>query len=126
MDFWTPPRFLMQSRLKTSFSREKFNLDLQNSPQKIGPCWLARLKFSRSRLKCSIPEGDLVIFFNFWGPRSQSPDLPPPHGLATSETMVSDHGLGPPLSTKNPEIKGFSGSGPPIFGFGLADPTTKG
>ena len=57
---------------------------------------------------------------------SQSPDLPPPHRLAPSETMVSDHGLGPPLSTEKPRNKGFSGSGAPIFGFGLADPATKG
>ena len=57
---------------------------------------------------------------------SQSPDLPPPHGLAPSETMVSDHGLGPPLSTENPRNKGFSGSGAPIFGFGLAGPAPKG
>ena len=57
---------------------------------------------------------------------SQSPDLPPPRGLAPSETMVSDHGLRPPLSTENPRNKGFSGSGAPIFGFGLADPATKG
>ena len=41
-------------------------------------------------------------------PNSQSPDLPLPHGLAPSETMVSDHGLGPPLSTENPRNKGFS------------------
>ena len=57
---------------------------------------------------------------------SQSPDLPLPHGLAPSETMVSDHGLGPPLSTENPRNKGFSGPGAPIFGFGLGDPATKG
>ena len=57
---------------------------------------------------------------------SQSQDLPPPHGPAPSETMVSDHGLGPPLSTEKPRNKGFSGSPPPIFGFGLADPATKG
>ena len=57
---------------------------------------------------------------------SQSPDLPPPHGLAPSETMVSDHGLRPPLSTEIPGNKGFSGSAVPIFGFGLADPATKG
>ena len=43
-----------QSRLKFSISLENFNLDLQNSPQKIGVCgWLARnfqsrLKISRS------------------------------------------------------------------------------
>ena len=57
---------------------------------------------------------------------TQSPDLPLPHGLAPSETMVSDHGLGPPLSTENPRNKGFSGLGAPIFGFGLGDPATKG
>ena len=39
---------------------------------------------------------------------SQSPDLPLPHGLAPSETMVSiPH---PPLSTEKPRNKGFSGS----------------
>ena len=42
-----------------------------------------------------------------------------------------DHGLRPwsrkpPLSTENPRIKGFSGSGAPIFGFGLADPRPRG
>ena len=37
-----------------------------------------------------------------------------------------DHGLNPPLSTENPKNKGFSGSGAPIFGFGLADPAPKG
>ena len=57
---------------------------------------------------------------------SLSPDLPLPHGLAPSETMVWDHGLNPPLSTENPRCKGFSGSGAPIFGFGLADPAPKG
>ena len=34
------------SRLKTSISLELFNLDLKNSPPKIGPWWVARLKFS--------------------------------------------------------------------------------
>ena len=57
---------------------------------------------------------------------SQSPDLPLPHGLAPSETMVWDHGLNPPPSTENPRNKGFSGSGAPIFGFGLEDPAPKG
>ena len=37
-----------------------------------------------------------------------------------------DHGLNPPLSTENPRNKGSSGSGAPIFGFGLADPAPKG
>ena len=58
--------------------------------------------------------------------RSQSPDLPLPHGLAPSETMVWDYGLTPPLSTENPGNRGFSGSGVPTIGFGLADPTPKG
>ena len=57
---------------------------------------------------------------------SHSLDLPLPHGLAPSETMVSDHGLNPPLSTENPRNQGFSGFGAPIFGFGLADPAPKG
>ena len=56
----------------------------------------------------------------------QSPDLPLPHGLAPSETMVWDHGLEPLLGTENPTNKGFSGSGAPIFGFGLGDPAPKG
>ena len=43
---------------------------------------------------------------------SQSPDLPLSHG--------------PPLTIENPRNKGFSGSGAPIFGFGLADPAPKG
>ena len=63
---------------------------------------------------------------DLYSDKSQSPDLPLPHGLAPSETMVSDHGLGPPLSTENPRNKGFSGPGAPIFGFGLGDPATKG
>ena len=37
-----------------------------------------------------------------------------------------DHGLNPPLRTENPRNKGFSGSGAPIFGFGLADAAPKG
>ena len=39
---------------------------------------------------------------------------------------LRDHGLNPPLSTENPRNKGFSGSGAPIFGFGLADPRPRG
>ena len=58
--------------------------------------------------------------------KSQSPDLPLPHGLAPSETMVSDHGLNPRLSTETLRNKGFSGPGAPIFGFGLADPAPEG
>ena len=37
-----------QFRLKFSISIEIFNLDLQNSPQKMGVCWVARLKSSIS------------------------------------------------------------------------------
>ena len=65
-------------------------------------------------------------WFLEWSLQSPSLDLPLPCGLAPSETMVSDHGLGPPLSTENPRNKGFSGPGAPIFGFGLGDPATKG
>ena len=57
---------------------------------------------------------------------SQSSDLPLPHGLAPSETMVWDHGLKPPLRTENPGNKGFSGSGAPFVVFCLADPAPKG
>ena len=48
------------------------------------------------------------------GHSSKSPGLPVPHGL------------NPHLSTENPRNNGFSGSGAPIFGFGLADPAPKG
>ena len=37
-----------QDRLKFSISLEIFNPDLQNSPQKIGVWWVARLKISSS------------------------------------------------------------------------------
>ena len=53
-------------------------------------------------------------------------DLPLPHGLAPSDTMVSDHGLNPALNTVNPMHEGLSVSGAPLFGFGLADPAPKG
>ena len=53
---------------------------------------------------------------------SQSPDLPLPHGLAPSKTMVWDMVSIRLWAQKTLEIKGFSGSGAPIFGFGLADP----
>ena len=43
-----------------SQSLEIFNLDLQNSPQKIGVWWAAHLKFS-------VQEGDLK-FFQSLGP----------------------------------------------------------
>ena len=56
----------------------------------------------------------------------QSPDLPLPHGLAPSETMVWDHGLNPPLSTENPRNEGFSGSGAPIFGLVSRTPHPRG
>ena len=71
-------------------------------------------------------EQKLAARFMRWMGLSQSPDLPLPHGLAPSETMVWDHGLNPPLSTENPRNKWYSGSGAPIFWFGLADPAPKG
>ena len=37
-----------------------------------------------------------------------------------------DHGLNPPPSTVNPMHEGFSVSGAPVFGFGLAGPAPKG
>ena len=40
---------IIKSRLKlNSISLEFFKPDLQNSPQRIGDCWVARLKFSIS------------------------------------------------------------------------------
>ena len=36
-----------------------------------------------------------------------APDLPLPHGLAPSETMVADHSFISPLSAVNPMHKGF-------------------
>ena len=50
------------------------------------------------------------------------PDLPLPHGLAPSETMVSI----PLRAQKTLEIKGFLGLERPFLGFGLADPAPKG
>ena len=62
----------------------------------------------------------LSIFRQF----SANSDLPLPHGLAP----FRDHGLrlNLPLSAVNPMHKGFSVSGAPFFGFGLADPAPKG
>ena len=51
----------IQERLKFSISLEIFNPDLQNSPQKIGVWWVARLKISSS------PENfKILIFFKIW------------------------------------------------------------
>ena len=57
----------MQDRLKNSRSLEIFNPDLQNSPQKIGVWWMARLKISSSLenfkiLKFFIPPGERDAF----------------------------------------------------------------
>ena len=49
-------------------------------------------------------------------------DLQPPPPVPKKQHYNPNH----PLSTKNPRNKGFSGSGAPIFGFGLADPAPKG
>ena len=66
------PAWNFQSRSKNSISLHNFNPDLQNSPQKTGVWWVARLK-SQSRLKISIPEDDLD-FFSIFGPlRVQEP-----------------------------------------------------
>ena len=50
--FWDVPKGpnleKIQDRLKFSISLEIFNPDLQNSPQKIGVWWVARLKISSS------------------------------------------------------------------------------
>ena len=54
----------IQSWLKFSISLEMFNLDLQNFPQKIGPWWVARLKFS-----ISLENFKILIFFNLWALR---------------------------------------------------------
>ena len=72
--FWKPPESLRaqrlkkfnlawnsQSRLKISISIEIFNLALQNFPQKIGPWWVARLKFS-----ISLESFKILNFFNLW------------------------------------------------------------
>ena len=57
---------------------------------------------------------------------SQSLDLPLPHGLAPSETMVSDHGPRPPLSTENPTNKGFLGLGRPFLDLVSQTPRPRG
>ena len=53
-----------QSRLKISRSLEIFNPDLQNSPQKIGVWWVARLKFS-----ISLENFKILKFFKIWALR---------------------------------------------------------
>ena len=55
-----------QSRLKIPISIENFNPDLQNSPQKIGVCWVSRLKFSIS-IEIFNPGGRSWIF-SIFGP----------------------------------------------------------
>ena len=60
------PDWNFQSRLKISISIENFNPDLQNSPQKIGVCWVARLKFSIS-IENFNPGGRSWIF-SIFGP----------------------------------------------------------
>ena len=49
------------ARLKFSISLENFNLDLQNSPQKIGGWWVARLKIS-----ISLENFKILNFFKIW------------------------------------------------------------
>ena len=61
-----------QSRLKISISIEIFNPDLQNSPQKIGVCWVARLKFSIS-IENFNPKGRSWIF-SIFGPLGKFSD----------------------------------------------------
>ena len=51
--------------------------------------------------------------------RSANSDLPLP-------MVWRDHGLNAPLSAVSPMNKGFSVSGAPFFGFGLADPAPEG
>ena len=47
-------------------SLEDFNPDLQNSPQKLAPWWVARLK-------TPIPEADLGKAFILWGLKGRAP-----------------------------------------------------
>ena len=51
--------------LENSISIEIFNLDLQNIPQKIGPWWVADLKFS-----ISLENFKILNFFNLWALRA--------------------------------------------------------
>ena len=53
-----------QSRLEISISLEIFNPDLQNSPQKIGVWWVARLKISSS-----LENFKILNFFRIWALR---------------------------------------------------------
>ena len=50
--------------MKFSISLEFFNLDLENSPQKIGGWWVARLKIS-----ISLENFKILIFFKIWALR---------------------------------------------------------
>ena len=110
------------------FERGRRGEVLQSHPLPISPLlqtpevwWVAPLKDFNLARKISIPEGDLYVF-----QCSQSPDLPLPHGLAPSETMVWDHGLDPPLSTENPRNKGFGGFGAPHFWIWSRRPCAQG
>ena len=57
-------KFSIPLEMKISISLEIFNPDLQNSPQKIGVWWAARLKFS-----ISLENFKILIFFNLWALR---------------------------------------------------------
>ena len=73
-----------QDRLKFSISLEIFNLDLRNSPQKIGGWWVARLKNSSS-----LENFKILKFFKIWALRDLgAPNHPP--GKLTPNCPIRD------------------------------------
>ena len=92
-----------QTRLKFSISLEMFNLDLQNSPQKIAFWWVARLKIS-----ISLENFKILKFFKiraFCGPCFR--------GSYRGEDL---RGLGACLKARKPwtahsELRGWQGRG---------------
>ena len=61
-----PNDLKIQSRSKFLISLENFNLDVSNSPQKIGPRWVARSKISFSLEIFNLAR--ISNFFDLWAP----------------------------------------------------------
>ena len=80
-----------------------------------------------SRDDCARPNKEQApTSFAILSLQSANSDLPLPHGLAPSETMVWDHRPNPPLSAVNPMKKGFSVSGAPFFWIWSCRPRAQG
>ena len=85
---------IFQSRLKTSISLEIFNLDLQNSPQKIGGWWVARLKIS-----ISLENFKILKMFKIWALSVVGPETVVV-GVSVRTVWWSKNSLPPPWKPK--------------------------